>query len=129
MENSRVEPFKICSMNFEIIPTPDFERAFKALAKRHRSLKQDILEFINSLQQNPFQGDELSPGIRKIRMAITSKGRGKAGGARIITYTIVTTEKEGCVFLIDIYDKADFSTVDINIINKMILKLGLLPNA
>ena len=50
------------------------------------------------------------------------------GGARIITYTIVATEKEGSVFLIDIYDKADFSTVDINIINKMILKLGLLPD-
>lgn len=59
-------------MNFDIIPTPDFEKSFKALAKRHRSLKNDILEFSRSLQENPFQGVELSPGIRKIRMAIAS---------------------------------------------------------
>lgn len=90
-------------MNFKVIPTSPFERSFKALAKRHRSLKQDILAFINSLQENPFQGDELSPGIRKIRMAIASKGRGKSGGARVITYTIVTTETNGSVFLLDIY--------------------------
>ncbi len=47
-------------MNFEVIPTPDFEKSFKALAKRHRSLKKDIREFTDSLQQNPFQGDELT---------------------------------------------------------------------
>lgn len=91
-------------MNFEIIPTPDFEKAFKVLAKRHRSLKHDILDFSKSLQENPFQGDELSPGIRKIRMAITSKGKGKSGGARVITYTVLATEKEGSVYLLNIYD-------------------------
>lgn len=107
-------------MNFEIIPTPDFERAFKALAKRHKSLRQDILKFTESLQKNPFQGDELCPGIRKIRMAISSKGRGKSGGARIITYTIIATESGGSVYLIDIYDKSDYSTVDIDIIQKTI---------
>lgn len=113
-------------MNFDIIPTPDFERAFKALAKRHRSLKQDILDFTRSLQENPFQGDELSPGIRKIRMAITSKGRGKSGGARVITYTVLAAETEGRVYLIDIYDKADYSTVDVKVIQQMIRSMGKL---
>lgn len=112
-------------MNFDIIPTPDFERAFKALAKRHKSLKKDLLDFSISLQENPFQGDELSPGIRKIRMAITSKGRGKSGGARVITYTVVATEKDGRVYLIDIYDKADYSTVNVAIIQEIIKDLGL----
>lgn len=111
-------------MNFDIIPTPDFERAFKALAKRHRSLKQDILDFTKSLQENPFQGDELSPGIRKIRMAIASKGRGKSGGARVITYTVLAAETEGKVYLIDIYDKADYSTVDVMVIQQMIKSMG-----
>lgn len=59
-------------MNFEIIPTSYFEKFFKALAKRHRSLKNGIIEFIASIQENPFQGDELSPGIRKICMAMYS---------------------------------------------------------
>jgi len=46
-------------MKFEIIPTPDFEKSFKALAKKHRSLKQDIVEFTESLKANPFQGMSL----------------------------------------------------------------------
>lgn len=112
-------------MNFEVIPTPAFAKAFKALAKRHRSLKHDILEFTSSLQENPFRGDELVPGIRKIRMAITSKGRGKSGGARVITYTILATEYEGRVYLLDIYDKADYSTVDVGIIQQIITSLDL----
>ncbi len=112
-------------MNFEVIPTPDFAKALKALAKRHKSIKKDILDFSESLKRNPFQGDELTPGIRKIRMAITSKGKGKSGGARVITYTIVTIKDEGVVYLLDIYDKSDFSTVDVSILQKKIQDLGL----
>ncbi len=112
-------------MRFDVIPTPDFEKAFKALDKKHRSLKQYFAEFSISLQKNPFQGDELSPGIRKIRMAITSKGRGKSGGARIITFTLIAAENEGRVYLMDIYDKSEFSTVDVSVIQAMIADLGL----
>ena len=100
-------------MNFDIIPTPYFERAFKVLAKRHKSLKKDLLDLSNSLKENPFQGVELSPGIRKIRMAITSKGKGKSGGARVITYTVIAAEMAGTVYLMCIYDKSDYSTVDL----------------
>lgn len=73
--------------------------------------------------ENPFQGTELSPGIRKIRMAVTSKGRGKSGGARIITYTIVAAESEGRVYLMNVYDKSDFSSVELSIIKSMIRDL------
>lgn len=112
-------------MKFEIIPTPDFEKSFKALSKRHRSLKKDFLEFSEELKKNPFQGDELSPGIRKIRMAIASKGRGKSGGARVITYTVLTMEDSGEVYLIDIYDKSDYSTVQLSTLQKIIQELGI----
>lgn len=88
-------------------------------------MKSDLENLIISLEENPMQGDELSPGIRKIRMAITSKGRGKSGGARVITYAIVIAENEGSVYLIDIYDKADYSTVDVAIIRDLIHELGL----
>ncbi len=73
--------------------------------------------------ENPFQGTELSPGIRKIRMAVTSKGRGKSGGARIITYTIVAAESEGRVYLMNVYDKSVFSSVELSIIKNMIRDL------
>lgn len=112
-------------MNFEVITTPDFERSFKPLAKRHRSLKADFGNFLKDLKQNPFQGDEITPGIRKIRMAITSKGRGKSGGARVITYTVMAMEDTGEVYLLDIYDKNDFSTVDVKTLQKIVTELGI----
>ena len=38
---------------------------------------------------NPFLGDDLGSGIRKVRMAIASKGKGKSGGARILTLNLL----------------------------------------
>lgn len=112
-------------MNFNIKTTSNFEIEVKVLFKRHRSLKKDLEDFIESLENNPFQGDELAPGIIKIRMAISSKGRGKSGGARVITYTVLLSENNGNVYLMSIYDKSDFSTVDVVTLRKMILKLEL----
>lgn len=113
-------------MNFEILPTPDFEKSFKALYKKYRSLKNDLDRFEEALMANPYQGVELSPGIRKIRMAISSKGKGKSGGARVITYTILVSETSGEIYLIDIYDKSDFSTVDVALLKRKTQELGLL---
>ena len=111
-------------MSFEIIPTPDFSRSLKVLAKRHRSLKQDMSVFVSSLKENPLQGTEIAPNIRKVRLTITSKGKGKSGGARVITLMAVS-EDAGDVYLIDIYDKSDYDTVDVSVIKKMIADLGL----
>ena len=112
-------------MSFNVQITPDFLKRMKALSKRYRSFKQDFKEFVAELEKNPMQGDELSPGIRKIRMAIKSKGRGKSGGARVITYTVLISEEDGEIYLIDLYDKSDYSTVAVDIIKQNILKLGL----
>lgn len=72
-------------MSYAIQTTKDFDKGLKRLTKRYRSIPDDYADFLSSLEENPFQGAELSPGIRKIRMAITSKGRGKSGSARVIT--------------------------------------------
>ena len=61
-------------MSFKVSTTAEFESDAKILQKRHRSFKNDLKDLIISLEENPFQGVELSPGIRKIRMAIASKG-------------------------------------------------------
>ncbi len=110
-------------MSFEISTTHEFESQAKSLQKRHRSFKNDLKDFVISLKENPFQGVELSPGIRKIRMAITSKGRGKSGGARVITYTVVTAETDGRVYLMNVYDKADFSTVELSVLKEIVRDL------
>ena len=107
-------------MSFKVSTTAEFESDAKILQKRHRSFKNDLKDLIISLEENPFQGVELSPGIRKIRMAIASKGRGKSGGARVITYTVIAAEMEGKVYLMSVYDKADFSTVDLSVLKEIV---------
>lgn len=112
-------------MSFRIIPTPTFAKSLKALAKRHKSIKSDIEELRKVLEENPLQGAELTPGIRKIRMAIKSKGGGKSGGARIITYNVLTTELDGEVYLLEIYDKSEYSTVKEDVLKDMVKDLEL----
>ena len=111
-------------MSYEIQSHPEFEHCFKRLYKRYRSLPDDIRDFRDSLQENPFQGAELCPGIRKIRMPIASKGRGKSGSARVITANAIVAEHEGKIALLTIYDKSDASTVKMNVIKQMARELG-----
>ena len=70
-------------MSYKISTLSYFDVAAKRLAKKYPSFKDDLKVFSDSLQGKPLQGDELTPGIRKIRMAIKSKGKGKSGGARV----------------------------------------------
>lgn len=97
----------------------------KDLAKHYKSIKQDFGNFVESLKANPFQGTDLGNGLRKIRMSIESKGKGKSGGARVITYTTLVDEDSGEVWLIEIYDKSECSTVNVDVIKQMIKDLDL----
>jgi len=72
-------------MNYSIVTTKDFESNFKRLSKKYRSLYDDYEILVNDLLKNPKMGDDLGDNTRKVRMAIASKGRGKSGGARVIT--------------------------------------------
>ena len=68
----------------------------------------DFEALLMSLQENPRQGVEIHDDIWKIRMNITSKGRGKSGGARVIIRVRIVQDE---LQLIYIYDKADFENV------------------
>lgn len=94
-------------MNCKITVTPDFLREMKRLAKRYRSLKADLAELGEELRLNPFLGTDLGHHLRKVRLAITSKGKGKSGGARVITYTVIIAQTETEIKLITIYDKSE----------------------
>ena len=111
-------------MSYEISRHQDFDVSIKRLAKRYRSMADDYANFLESLQKNPLQGAELCPGIRKIRMPIASKGRGKFGSARVITANAIVAENEGRIALLTIYDKSDASTVKLNVIKEMARSLG-----
>ncbi len=86
----------------------DFRTAYKRLKKRHKSLQTDFERLLSSLLQNPMQGVELDGGVRKIRLAITSKGHGKSGGARVIIRVRIVADE---LQLLYIYDKADYENV------------------
>lgn len=86
----------------------DFRAAYKRLKKRHKSLEQDFEQLLGSLLQNPMQGVELDGGARKVRLAITSKGRGKSGGARVIIRVRIVRDE---LQLLYIYDKSDFENI------------------
>jgi len=72
------------------------------------------------LELNPTIGISLGNNAYKIRISIKSKGTGKSGGARVITY-VVTENKE--VYLLTIYDKAELDTIDDKSLKKIIDKL------
>lgn len=111
-------------MNYNITTSNYFNVAAKRLAKKYPSFKEDIKVFREELMKNPLQGAELYPGIRKIRMTIKSKGKGKSGGARIITYNFIAKEMEGEIVLLLIYDKEDASAVKVNVLKEIIKEEG-----
>jgi hypothetical protein len=98
-------------MKYEILTTDTFRRAFKALSKKYRSLPDDLAAFKKMLLQNPEMGDDLGNNIRKIRIAIASKNKGKSGGARIITYTALVDVINADIYLLTIYDKNEQDTI------------------
>lgn len=72
-------------MNYKVKAIPKFEKELKRLAKKHPSLKAEYFKLIKSLEEKPRQGTSLGANCFKLRIAIASKGKGKSGGARIIT--------------------------------------------
>lgn len=109
-------------MSYSIVPTDKFKREAKRLIKKYPSLKSELAAINKDLSKDPAIGTPLGNDAYKIRVAIRSKGKGKSGGARIITY-IVTENQE--VYLLTIYDKAELDSVDDKILKNMIKHLNI----
>ena len=103
-------------MSYKVKTLPQFEKEAKKLSKRYHSFKKEIQQLAASLALEPTQGTPLGNNCYKIRMSITSKGKGKSGGARVVTNIQVVG---GTVYLLSVYDKSDKE----NISNKEIAYL------
>lgn len=67
------------------------------------------------LAENPTTGIPLGNDVYKIRLGVASKNKGKAGGARVITFVKIIDET---VYLLSIYSKGEIdSLTDNEIIN------------
>ncbi|MCI0495666.1 hypothetical protein L0Z72_11745 [candidate division KSB1 bacterium] len=97
-------------MSVEILTTENFRREAKRLIKKYPSIKNDLVNLQEQLFQNPRLGIPLGWNCYKIRMAIKSKGKGKSGGARIITHLMINPDTEQ-VYLMSIYDKSEFDSI------------------
>ena len=117
---------KVCSMscNITVSVSDDFAKEAKRLAKKYPSFKQDYKDFLESIKNNPLQGDEITKNIRKIRMAIKAKGKGKSGGARVITLNVLTDVENGQVVFLLLYDKEDASNVKVNVVKQLVRDMG-----
>ena len=110
-------------MNYSFDFIPDFKKDLKILAKKYKSLKQDIENLKAEIEANPDIGVHLGGGLRKIRLNITSKNQGKSGGARVITHELlvkIENEEEMSVLFISMYDKSEYNTVDLSIIREVV---------
>ena len=107
-------------MSYSIEVTTYFDRQLKRLIRKFPSLKAEYKELVTILKQNPEMGTPVGNNCFKIRLAISSKGKGKSGGARLISHIQVINQK---VFLLTIYDKGEQSSIsdrDINSLLKLI---------
>ena len=95
-------------MSYKVNTIPLFDKQVKRLVKKYPSLKLELVEIIKSLSEKPEQGIALGNNFYKIRLALSSKGKGKSGGARIITYVkvIATT-----VYLSYVFDKSESANI------------------
>lgn len=108
----------------KVLATKTFIKSAKAIAKKYRSFNSDFQNLVSELENNPTAGVDLGNGFRKVRMAITSKGKGKSGGCRVITLDMV--ERNGCLYLMYIYDKSEYENIALSAIKEYASDMGLL---
>ena len=49
--------------------------------------------------------------MRKIRMAVKSKGKGKSGGMRVITFNVIVDQADTEITLLTVYDKSEKESI------------------
>lgn len=105
-------------MKTEVRVTKNFRKEAKPLFKKYPSLVSDLEILEKQLLKEPTLGTPLGNNAYKIRLSVKSKGKGKSGGARVVSYLeqevigyIETGEKTTIINLISIYDKSDIANI------------------
>lgn len=110
-------------MSYNVKLADNFKKEAKKLLKKYVSLKKELAELFLELEVNPSKGTPLGKNIYKIRLAITSKNKGKSGGARLISFVKVV---DGDVYLLSIYDKGERDSISDREIKEILKSEGLL---
>lgn len=84
-------------------------------AKKHKTLKDDFIKLMSDIQEGKDSKVDMGGGFKKIRMKISSKNKGKSGGARIITYETLVNIEDMLVTFVSIYYKSEYENIDLKI--------------
>lgn len=81
----------------------------------------NVDELKKLLDQNPEHGDLIpgGSGMRKVRMRLSSKGRGSRGGARVIYYQVIRGKVLLFVYLYSKNEKSNLTKDDLDAIVKL----------
>jgi mRNA-degrading endonuclease RelE of RelBE toxin-antitoxin system len=86
--------------------SPTFNRNLRNLAKKYRSIQNDIKPIVEQLEKGEWLGDRI-PGVGyavfKLRVRNTNAKIGKSGGYRLIYYLKTATR----IILLTIYAKSE----------------------
>lgn len=104
-------------MSYRVKSITVFEKQAKRLIKKYASLKKELVQLIQELRENPEQGKAIGKNCFKIRIAVASKGKGKSGGARVITNFVVI---DATVYLLAIYDKSEKENLSDKDLNELL---------
>ena len=107
-------------MKYNVLTIPPFDKQLKRLVKKFPSLKAEFVTLIEDLEEKPKSGTSLGNNCFKIRLAIASKGRGKSGGARVITHFYIESET---VFLPAIYNKSEQTDITDRELKELLLEI------
>lgn len=107
-------------MSYNIFTTVNFKKEYKRLLKKYPSLKDEIADLGKTLSANPLQGQPLGNNVYKIRLKVKSKGKGKRGGARVVTKVKIVDE---IVYLFSIYSKGDKDDISDNEIQDLLREI------
>lgn len=110
-------------MAISVIPTDNFVKELKRLAKKHQRIINDIAELSAQLKETRNMGTDLGQNVYKIRLKISGTNKGKSGGARVITCVVLIHE---VVFLIEIYLKNENDTIDVGRVISRLQNEGLI---
>ena len=110
------------STNIKVEPIADFKKEAGRLMKKYNFLVGELRELEDCLRQNPAMGTPIGHSCYKVRLAIKSKGRGKSGGARVITHYYVYGST---VYLLSIYDKSEQKNISEEKIAELLLGITI----
>ena len=106
-------------MSYEVRVVDEFQKDVKKLYKKYRSIKKNIFELIEKLEEDYAIGIDLGNNLYKIRVKNSDIG-GKSGGYRVIYYTRLSNER---IYLLTIYSKTQKESIDVKILEPILNRL------